>query len=445
LDFIIENYNKLRPYQKEGVHYFVNRDSALLADEMGLGKTVQTGVALNILFHRKKIENVLIVCPSSLTFNWQRELAIWCPFISLVIIKGNFNDRKAFYLLPYKIWIASYEQIMNDFLFLINANIKYDLVILDEAQRIKNSSSRTSQACKLLSRKMSWALSGTPLENSIDDLISVFSFVKSGLLSSFNNKREINSLIAPFFLRRTKFEVLKDLPPILDQDIYLLLDTNQKNSYDIALLESRSEISSRSNITQLFSIITKLKQICNFDPLSGSSVKYDALKNIVNKSIDNEKKILVFSQYVETLEHIKTKIYEDFSFDAHIFHGGLSKVIKEDIVKKFETSKGFNILLISLKAGGVGLNLNSATIVVMYDRWWNPAVENQAIHRAHRFGKTEPLNVVKFVVSETIEEKIEIILREKQELFNLVIEEIDHPISKLFSKDELVRILKENI
>ena len=210
-ELLIENHNLLRDYQKKGVDFFVNNDSCLMADEMGLGKTVQTSVALDVLFHDNKIGKVLIICPASLVFNWYKELDKWCPSVSRVLIYGSQKTRESLYQLPYNIWISSYEQIRIDMEMFISKDLEFDVVILDEAQRIKNTNSKTSLACKLLNRNKSWALTGTPIENNISDIISIFSFVNEGVINEFNTNKEVKNLIEDSFLRRTKKEVLKDL------------------------------------------------------------------------------------------------------------------------------------------------------------------------------------------------------------------------------------------
>jgi SNF2 family DNA or RNA helicase len=435
-------YDLLRPYQKTGVQFFLKNEHALLADEMGLGKTVQTAVSVNILFHNKKIDNALIICPTSLKLNWKKELQNWCPLLSAIIIKGNLINRKALYDLPYNIWIASYEQIRNDITYIIN-NKTYDLVILDEAQRIKNKSSSISSSCKLLRRKMSWVLTGTPIENNIEELFSIFSFLQYGIINNFDSLKEIKENIKPYFLRRTKKEVLEDLPPIISQEIFMELSDEQQITYDERILDSHREIDSDSSISNLFSILTNLKQICNFDKLTGQSSKYEYLINILEEAIVNNKKVLIFSQFVSSLETIRRKLKSDLNLNLDIYHGGLNELEKEKMIANFENSNdSFNLLLISLKAGGVGLNLNSATIVIMFDMWWNPAVENQAIQRAHRFGKKEPLHVIKFISSNTIEEKIKNLLIQKQELFDKIIETAESAEIKLLSKEDLITILK---
>ena len=439
-ELLIENHNLLRDYQKKGVDFFVNNNSCLMADEMGLGKTVQTAVALDVMFHDNNIEKVLIICPAALVFNWYKELDKWCPSVSKVLINGSQKTRESLYHLPYNIWISSYEQIRIDMEMFISNDLEFDVVILDEAQRIKNKDSKTSLACKLLNRDKSWALTGTPIENNITDIISIYSFVNEGVINEFHSNNEIKSLIEDSFLRRTKKEVLKDLPPILYNDLYLKMNGDQLDCYQDVLNEY---ISSNANMTSIFARISKLKSICNFSPTSNTSIKYEALLNILENSRNENQKVLIFSQYVGSLKRIKDLLAIDLNQKYNIFHGGVNKEERDEMIDNFENNSEFDILLISLKAGGVGLNLNSATNVVLFDRWWNPALENQAIQRAHRFGKKVPLNVYRFIISDTIEEKIENILKKKELLFDEMINDstiTEH--NNLFTKEDLLLILQ---
>lgn len=349
----------------------------------------------------------------------------------------------ATYLLPIPVLIASYEQIRNDAPKMTSA-FHFDLVILDEAQRIKNLGSSVSLACKLLPRKSAWALTGTPIENSVDDMCALYSFLKPGLLRPYMPKAHMHSAIRPHFLRRRKAQVLEEMPEIFFQDIPLELEGEQLAAYE-EVWDTRLDVakagtadsSGHAEVT-LLALLTKLKQICNFDPISEQSIKADTLAEIIEDIVASNSKCLVFSQYVETLSFISQRI----RVDHEVFHGGLREDERAAIVARFEDSPGPQCLLISLKAGGVGLNLNSASYVVLFDRWWNPAIENQAITRAHRFGKKEPLQVIRFIVRDTVEERISAILAGKQELFSEYVDGAENWQSTGPSKSDLHRILQ---
>lgn len=440
IERLINIFKSLRGYQKKGVKFLIECDSVLLADEMGLGKTVQAAVALEILKRIYKSIKVLIICPSSLCINWDRELNKWAPKLSIRRIFGNANDRKAHFRLPFNVWIASYEQIRNEIDFILG-ELNFDLVVLDEAQRIKNSNSITSMVCRQLPRKKAWALTGTPIENNLGELISLFNFLKPGVLYMGMPRKNVHERMSKFFLRRIKKDVLQELPPIIIQDLELEMERNQLETYENQLITARSVIrESKAKISNidLLALITKLKQICNYDPISGNSCKINALKDIINGQEGSKYKIIVFSQYVKTLNEIEKQLNSSYTI---CYHGGLSKDLRESIINNFKESKKSIILLMSLKAGGVGLNLPNASMVILFDRWWNPAVEDQAIQRAHRFGREEPLQVIRMLVENSIEERIDKILKEKRLIFNEYIDKAKIADVSSFTKEDLIKIL----
>lgn len=428
----------LRPYQAEGVRFLASRDAALLADEMGLGKTVQTAVALSGM--KAVLRRVLLIAPASLCLNWHRELERWAPDLVVRRVIGDAEDRAATYRLPIRVLIASYEQIRSD-VYSLDSGKSFDLVVLDEVQRIKNASSDTSLACRLIPRKRAWALSGTPLENRPSDITSIFRFLTPGLLRQAMSRTEIHEKIADHFLRRTKQGVLSELPPIIVQDIPLELGEHQRQAYEEVWASRRHKVrgaDGKASSASMLAILTRLKQICNFVPESGSSAKLDALRALLGSVTEDHEKILIFSQYVGTLEWISERI--DIAHD--IFHGGLSQEHRESVIATFRRRSGPRALLMSLKAGGVGLNLQEASTVVLFDRWWNPATEAQAIQRAHRFGKKYPLQVIRFLIVESIEERINKILSEKQGLFNEYVEGARNAAVEGPSESDLRRILQ---
>ena len=432
---------QLRPYQWEGIQFLVGNDAVLLADEMGLGKTVQIAVALEILRRKAKLTRALVVVPASLKLNWETELRRWAPSLSVQRIRGDAADRRAYYLLPINVLIVSYEEIRLDMIGASN-DVCFDVVVLDEAQRIKNPDSKSSLACRLLNSRRSWALTGTPVENRLNDLISIFRFVKIGVLHQGLSRDEIHSRMHPFFIRRCKRDVLKDLPPIIDQEIPIELQGKQQDAY-LRAWGSRGEGLDTSpdgfSSADLFAVITKLKQVCNYDRESGESAKLNVLMDLLNAQTAVGDKIIVFSQYVDTLKWLQLRIKD---IPLVIYHGGLSQLERENILDRFRRDPGPQCLLISLRAGGVGLNIQEASTVVLFDRWWNPAVENQAIQRAHRFGRERPLHVIRFIVLDSIEERISNIIVQKQKLFENYIETVPNVEDSRFSKELLEQVLE---
>ena len=405
----------LRQYQLGGVMFLARRDSALLADDMGLGKTVQCIVAIAVLERLALLRRVLLVVPKSLRRNWKREFDVWAPDLRARLVDGSQSSRGAQYLLPIPLLIATYDQIRAD-ADLFGRREVFSLVVLDEAQRIKNRASHTGLACTTIPRQRSWALTGTPLENRPEDLGGVFSFVKPGLLSKSLPVEQVHRSIAPFFLRRTVETALPELPDRIEQTIELELNGDQLHEYEQVWADRTRH---RGCQGALLAILTRLKQICNYLPGAVSSCKLRALGLIVENSLAMKSKILVFSQYVETLRWLQPRVAGG---NPLIFHGGLSEHEREDLLDSFRTAGETDVLLMSLTAGSVGLNLQEADVVVLYDRWWNPAIEEQAVRRAYRFGRTRPVHVFKFIVRNTVEERINQILTRKQGLFDTYVE-----------------------
>jgi len=358
----------LRSYQWEGISFLFQRNSALLADEMGLGKTVQAIIALRLCLQKNVSKRVLIIVPASLVYNWEREFETWAPNLIIRKVMGNATNRHATYRLPIQVLIATYEQIRADAMDMDN-DICFDVVILDEAQRIKNHNSTTALACRLLNRSASWVLTGTPLENSLDDLLSIFLFVNPGLLHYGMPPQEIHYSIRDFFLRRRRKDVLKELPPIIYQDITLELSGAQKDAYDDAWMSRYEAVKSQGTPVSevaLFALIIKLKQLCNYEPTSEQSVKSEMLKIIIEDFAEADDKAIIFSQYVETLEMISRSIGD---FPHELYYGQQNQLERDQVLERFKTQEGPRALLISLKAGGVGLNIQVANTVILFDRW----------------------------------------------------------------------------
>lgn len=430
--------SRLRDYQWEGVAFLYRTRGALLADEMGLGKTVQAAVALALLLRRDNgIRRVLIVAPASLTANWLREINAWAPSLTARRVQGRASDREAYYLLPIPVLIASYEQIRQDGLDRIPSGT-FDLVVLDEAQRIKNRNSRTALACLLLPRTRAWALSATPLENDEAELRTLLEFLESdGPVQSVHGE-ELKKDLDRLMLRRRKAAVRAELPPVLIQDLPMDLSAEQRAEYD-EIWTTRADLVRRHNeagdTAALLGLLTRLKLTCNFDSSMSVSSKLDSLR-VLCHAAGSSARILVFSQFVRTLEAISTRL----ELATGLVTGSMPLAEREAAMDRFRGGRAPRVLLVSLRAGGVGLNLGEASHVVLFDRWWNPAVEMQAIFRAHRFEREEPLHVIRFLVQDSIEERIASILEEKARLFEDVVES-SGVAGKAFTRQELMGIL----
>jgi len=410
-------------YQGEGIAFLYPRQAAILADEMGLGKTMQAITAVRLLMHRNELRHVLLICPKPLVTNWQREFNAWAPEIPTSVIEGNQEKRKWQWFLPdVPVKIANYELLRQDRNLLTASDpvLTFDLVLLDEAQRIKNRRSATSQAVRVLRGRRRWALTGTPVENSPEDLVGIFEFLAPGHLSVDMRPRRMGRAVGDYILRRTKEEVLADLPPKLFRDAELELLPEQHAAYQLAEdagIVHLSALGGRITIQHVFELVLRLKQICNFDPATGASSKLERLEADLEEVAASGRKAIVFSQWVKTIERLRGPLRR---FGPLEYHGRIPSRRRDEVIRRFRDDPDAHVLLISYGAGGVGLNLQFASYVFLFDRWWNPAVEDQAINRVHRIGSSEPVTVTRFLVLETIEERINRILDEKRELFDTI-------------------------
>ncbi|MDR1383809.1 MAG: DEAD/DEAH box helicase [Planctomycetaceae bacterium] len=410
------------PYQRSGVSFLYAAHHAILADEMGLGKTMQAITTIRLLIRSGELRNILLVCPKPLVTNWQREFNLWAPEINVQVIEGTPARRKWLWQLDnVPVRIANYELLNRDLEYFDRPRSQggphFDLVVLDESQRIKNQNSATSHAVRALSRSRSWALTGTPVENSPNDLVGIFEFLSPGYLSTGMKTSTMSELVGDYILRRTKDKVLTDLPPKIIRDANLELTASQKTTYAQAEEDGTIRLNDMGDsltIQNVFELVLRLKQICNFDPLTGDSAKLERLLADIEEVAASGRKAIIFSQWVETLIKLR-----DYLADYHPveYHGKIPSKQRDDVIRKFRDNKDCHVILMSYGAGSVGLNLQFASYVFLFDRWWNPAVEDQAINRAHRIGAAEPVTVTRFLIADTIEERIDKVLQSKRELF----------------------------
>lgn len=447
---------ELRPYQKEGFKW-INEITDLgfggvLADDMGLGKTLQI---IAFLLSQKKSKSIVVV-PTSVIYNWMDEFEKFAPSIKIGLVHGSKSKRdkvlrdfkrglgikveegnlKEKSYEKYDVLLTTYGTLKND--EKAYENLSFDYCIIDEAQNIKNPAAQATLSVKNIKSRCNIALTGTPIENNLMELWSIFDFVMPGYLFTKDrfrerfildesNLSELKSLITPFILRRLKEDVLSELPEKLEKKYLVEMKGKQKQLYSFyvkaiknQLNENKSSEKSGRDKINLFAYLTKLREIC-LDPslvvpdYTGGSSKLTVVKEIVKDASESGKKILLFSQFTSVLK----KIEEDFKKEdiSYLYlDGGTSAKDRVERVKKFNEDSNIKVFLISLKAGGVGLNLTSASVVIHFDPWWNPAVEDQATDRAHRFGQENKVEVIKLVAKDTIEEKIVLMQEDKREL-----------------------------
>lgn len=454
----------LRPYQTEGVkwlHFLRSyRFAGILADDMGLGKTLQTLALLSMT--RTEGKPSLIVCPKTLLYNWEAEARKFTPDLKVVVYEGAPEARASLQktYAEYDVIVTSYPIFKRDESFFTDKKTLFNYVILDEAQYIKNHASQNAHLVKKAHADYRLALTGTPLENNVTELWSIFDFLMPGFLGTHEHfMRHFHKPIMDdgdaralehlkrkaevFMLRRTKAEVLAELPPKVEQKRACILGTDQNVLYQQILAKVRTDIFhaveregfKRSQI-HILAGLTKLRQVCNHPALLAKgddwheyeSAKLDTCLEIVEEIAAEGRKVLVFSQFTSMLDILSEAL--DERTIAHRYLSGKTRN-RQELVDAFNTDPKVPVFLISLKAGGTGLNLTAADTVIVFDPWWNPSVENQAIDRAHRIGQTKSVNVYRLVTRGTIEEKIQALQEKKQSLFDAVVNESKDLFKKL--------------
>ena len=476
-DYLLpKQLNKImRKYQKIGFKWLKTLASCgfggILADEMGLGKTLQVIAFIASEIQEKDDRPSLVVAPTSLVFNWVSEIEKFYPTLKVAVITGTKGEREELIANSKgnNVIITSYPLIRRDIEEYKKINFKY--CFLDEAQQIKNHNSVNARSVKEIKADNCFALTGTPMENSLTELWSIFDFVMPGYLFNhgkfvkkyempiikFKHKKsleELNKHIKPFILRRHKSEVVKELPPKIEHKIIVDMTEGQKKIYAAYLQNAKAEIDESikdngfdKSKLRILSILTRLRQIC-CDPAvfienyEGGSGKMLALLEIVEESLASGHRILLFSQFTSVLKKIAHNL--DKKKIQHMYLDGQTKMEhRGEMVNEFNEGEG-QIFLISLKAGGTGLNLTGADVVIHYDPWWNPAVEEQASDRAHRIGQKKTVEVIKLITRGTIEEKIFELQEKKKEIIANVIDRDNSEevlISKM-SEEELRDILR---
>ncbi len=413
-----------KPYQVAGIKFLMSHENALLGDEMGLGKTIQAIIAIRILMRKGKVNNVLIVCPVSLLGNWKKELSDWAPELNVIRVRGTQNQRAALWQTRSMVHLASYESLREDIENGYITRTGFSAIILDEIQRIKNPEARISQAVRRLDSTYRWGLSGTPLENRVEDVVAIFKFIKPDLRFPYpDNPASVKELIKSYVLRRRIQDVEVDLPEKQVNEFWLDLNEEQQTAYDNEYTRAKEEIRIRGagNRIYIFSLINRLKLICNEEETSGSSCKKDFVIDRL-ESLLPEEKAIIFSHFPDlTLEKLKITLA---NYNPELYSGELNQRQRDSVIDRFINNENSRVLLISLRAGGVGLNLQVANHVFHFDHWWNPATTRQAEGRAYRIGQSRTVFIYDIFTNGTIEEKIYNILAKKQELFQMVIDDL---------------------
>ncbi|MGK0464696.1 MAG: SNF2 family DNA or RNA helicase [Lentimonas sp.] len=414
----------------------------LLADEMGLGKTLQVLTLLNAYPYKDK--DSLVVCPASVVPVWEREAKHWYPHLDVAVLHGRQNFSHQTESKP-RLWIASYTQLRRHKHLLGETDFGY--AILDEAQQIKNPDAKVTHACCAIRAECRLALTGTPIENRLLDMWTLFRFLMPGLLGSrrrFEEKststdplvrssleQTLRSQIAPFLLRRKKDKVADDLPPKVEVDLVCPITDVQRQVYERLLNQSSEELGDdlrdivSTQSMNFFTLLTRLRQVCcdpglvpgvKADPTQSGKVQMLLTRLSEALTGNGARKVVVFSQFVQLLKRVKPLIKKEFPEVQVLELTGQTKD-RSKPVETFQESEGATVILVSLRAGGTGITLHAADYVFLLDPWWNPAIENQAIDRVHRIGQRKRVFVYRMITKGTIEERIQQLKAEKRELF----------------------------
>ena len=460
----------MRIYQKSGYQWMRTLESwnfgGILADDMGLGKTLQMISVLLAAKEEGREGTSLIVSPASLVFNWGEEFKRFAPGLRVSLVTGSQEERKR-KIEAYKdadVLVTSYDLLKRDIAFYEDCRFSYQ--VLDEAQYIKNHTTAAAKAVKAVKSCHRFALTGTPIENRLSELWSIFDYLMTGFLYSYEVFRKdfetpivkngdetamerLKKMTGPFILRRLKADVLKDLPDKLEEVRFVQLEDSQRKLYDAQVLHMKEMIARQNeedfnkSRLQILSELMKLRQLC-CDPhlclenYQGDSAKAEACLELIQSAIDGGHRMLLFSQFTSMLEILQERC-EKAGIPYFVITGATPKEKRLQLVKEFNEGE-VPVFFISLKAGGVGLNLIGADMVIHYDPWWNLAAQNQATDRTHRIGQTKTVTVYRLIAKDTIEEKIQKLQEMKQNLADQIVSKETVPLGSM-SKEELLALL----
>lgn len=468
----------LREYQRDGFYWIKtlkeNGFGGILADDMGLGKTLQI---LAFLLSEKEQGKVgdelrtLIVAPASLVYNWKKEVERFTPQLSVCVMAGTAHERKELIknqTSNVDVWITSYDLLKRD--IELYQDIVFANEIIDEAQYIKNQTTHAAKSVRLVNSSFRMALTGTPMENRLSELWSIFDYLMPGFLYGYTRFRSeietpivsdkdedamtrLRAMIHPFILRRLKKDVLKELPEKQEEIVTVALSGEQKKLYQAhsqrlkMFLEDQNDEDFAQNKLQILAELTKLRQLCCGPELllenyKGENAKLETCIELITQAIAGGHKILLFSQFTSMLDLIGEEL-KKAKIDYYRIDGSVKKEARMEMVEQFQNPQNqVSVFCISLKAGGTGLNMTAADIVIHYDPWWNKAAQNQATDRAHRIGQKHAINVYQLIAEETIEQKICELQQVKEDLAEEVLSG-EGISSTQFNKDEIMNLLEK--
>jgi SNF2 family DNA or RNA helicase len=433
-------HKRLKPFQRAGVRFLTGQPVALLADELGMAKTIQAIVAARDLYRLGAVQRGLVICPPTVLVDWQRKLSEWAPELRLAVIRGARPQRSAAWSAPAHLYLVAYDSVPEDIDDLRDR--RFDLILLDEIQRITQTPAATAQAVYRLSAGIRWGLSGASLEGEIAGLCAVFAFLQPGLLlpGDAAYPRRVKAAVRPFVLQRRLADVRPEyeLGEKIGDVTWLELTPAQRAAYDQFYQQCLHELRRRRaaiTLNHVLAWIAQLKQICNLDPKSGSSAKLDYLLDVLGHDLAPDDQVLIFSQYpAKTLPYLHRALS---AFKPESFSGSLSETGRRKLIQDFEQSDR-RVLLLPGKTGGVGLTTTRASHVFHLDLWWNPAVAEQAENHAYRTGHEKPVFITTLYTTGTIEADIHALLERKSAALAPASEDLsDAGLSPLLTEREL--------
>lgn len=418
-------------YQRRGIDKLISNRAFLLADEMGTGKTVMATIAIRILLRKGEARRVLVLCPVSVLRVWEEHLQDWSlGEMTVVLVRGPRAQRRIIWGLDFHVFVTSYDVFSRDVQsgVIPEDKLRFDLIVLDEAQYIKNRKSARFRSLQRVSANWRWAMTGTPLENNVEDVKAIFEFLLPGLIHPEETSPfVIKQYIQPYMLRRLKKDVLSELPPKQRQWRWLEMSEKQRQQYEKVRKQGIAELvelNKEGKVTKIhvFTLLHKLKKICNFPSGSLSSPKADEVVNIVEEVVSSGEKVIIFSQYIEEGIAKLAEILDGYGVVQ--LTGKMTATQRRIAIDSFKSDPNVAIFLISLKAGGTGLTLTEASYVVHFDHWWNPAVMTQAEDRVHRAGQKRAVMIYELGMENSIERRIYEVLQEKKVLAQQVIDDL---------------------
>lgn len=443
--------SRLYPYQNDGIAWLLRLDpGGLLGDDMGLGKTIQVIVALRLLVHARQARHALVVCPASVLRNWETELRKWAPLLQVVVAHGEAERRIGLWNAPAHVYITTYGTLREDIeailpRMLLNGIDEFDVLVADEVHRAKNPGAQQTQALRRIPARRKWGLSGTPIENRLDELKAIYDCLHPKLFSTGPPRLQFDGIadtrppgaeglspedvkrrIEPFMLRRRKGDVLDDLPALVRTEQWLELAGPQRRAYEKAEGEGIVELNAKGDqltVQHVLALITKLKQLCNFELAGGTSAKMDWLDENMDELLADDGAVIIASQFVDPagVSAIAERLH---SHRPLTYTGDLSQSQRSRVIEAFNTDPDCRVLVLSTHAGGEGINLQRANYVVHFDHPWTPSKAHQVEGRAHRIGQKRTVFVYHLWLQDTIEARIYEILERKQALYDFVIDDL---------------------